>query len=75
MAELTAKDTVYKFCQAIVKQFGSVYLRAPHEQDNARIFGIERSKGISWGAWKHQLHALGMEELVVCLARDEQRTH
>ena len=31
------------------------------------------SKRISWDAWKHRLHALGMEKLSICLAGDVQR--
>jgi hypothetical protein len=43
MAESANQDNVCKFCRAIVKQFGSVYLRAP-EQDAAHILAQNKAR-------------------------------
>jgi hypothetical protein len=45
MAESTCFKTVGRFCQAVVAVFGKDYLRAPTEQDNARIMTQNASRG------------------------------
>ncbi|KAK1631763.1 hypothetical protein QYE76_006078, partial [Lolium multiflorum] len=68
MSESTAVECMYKFCRAVVGKFGKYYWRGPTEEETARIMAQNAAR-ISWNAWKHRLHALGMEELPVCLAR------
>jgi hypothetical protein len=37
MSESTAIECMYKFCRAVVGQFGKYYLRGPTEAETARI--------------------------------------
>jgi hypothetical protein len=74
MSESTCLEPMYRFCKAIVQVFASHYLREPNEANTARLLVFnEGGGGGSWYAWKHRLHALGMEELSLCLAMTIQR--
>jgi hypothetical protein len=62
MAESICFETVVRFCRAVVAMFRKDYLRAPNEQDTARILAQNAARGYSemlgsincmhWG-WKN----------------------
>jgi hypothetical protein len=45
MAELIARATVYKFCQAIIWKFGLIYWRAQNEEGTTRILEQNAARG------------------------------
>ncbi|KAK1662048.1 hypothetical protein QYE76_050207 [Lolium multiflorum] len=67
MSESTAIECI---CRAVVGKFGKYYLRGPTRK---RLQGSwhKMLPEDFWNAWKHRLHAPGMEELSVCLARQK----
>jgi hypothetical protein len=68
----TAFKIVYRYCRAAVAVFGLHYLRAPNKEDTVRILVQNAAREFFRYSWKHQLDALGLEELSVCLPWDVQ---
>jgi hypothetical protein len=45
MVELACSKAVYRFCRAVIAVFGGDYLRAPREDDTARILAQNATRG------------------------------
>jgi hypothetical protein len=57
---------MYKFCKAVIAIFGTIYLKEPTVEDTAMLLSINEERGF---LGMYQLHALGVEELPICIAR------
>jgi hypothetical protein len=47
MSESTCIDSMYKFCQAIIEVFNTVYLREPNMEDTQQLLSINKKRGFS----------------------------
>jgi hypothetical protein len=45
MSESTCRESMYKFCRAVIEIFGTVYLREPTVEDTARLPSINEKRG------------------------------
>jgi hypothetical protein len=68
MSESTCRESMYKFCRAVIAVFGTVYLREPLLRTLLGWCRSRRKENFRDDR-KYWLHALGVEELPVFMAR------
>ena len=48
ISKTVAYDSLFKFATSVVEQFGPQYLRAPNEEDIARILAVNKARRFLW---------------------------